>query len=348
MAQQKACVLLEKFGAFAVQKIDIPKPAPGDILVKVMATALNPVDWKTQKYGVFQDTYPALLGVDVAGVVEQVGEGVTAFKKGDRVFHEATFQNKHAPAINEQAGFQEYTTVPAEIAAKIPDNISFEQAASIPLGIFTAAISFYNPIGQNGAGLTPPWEPAGEGKYKGQGILIFGGSSSVGQYAIQLASLSGFSPIAVTASAHNSGLVKSLGATHFIDRKADVAAEAAKIFTTPLSIVFDAISEGTQEAAWKALAPGGTLILMIPAEEAIKSGEDGKTAFVAFGMAHVHRDLGRSLFSKLPDLLQAGKVKPNAVEVLPGGLAGIEAGLKRMSENKVSGVKLVVRPPETP
>jgi NADPH:quinone reductase-like Zn-dependent oxidoreductase len=101
--------------------------------------------------------------------------------------------------VNEQAGFQEYTTVPAEIAAKvvlwliihslpsyralqIPDNVSFDQAASIPLGICTAAISFYNPVGSSGTGLTPPWEPTGEGKYKGQGILIFGGSSSVGQY----------------------------------------------------------------------------------------------------------------------------------------------------------------------
>jgi NADPH:quinone reductase-like Zn-dependent oxidoreductase len=115
-------------------------------------------------------------------------------------FHEATFINKQAPSVNELAGFQEYTRVPAEIAAKvvlwwliipslpsycalqIPDNVSFDQAASIPLGICTAAMGFYSPVDSSGAGLTPPWEPTGEGKYKGQGILIFGGSSSVGQY----------------------------------------------------------------------------------------------------------------------------------------------------------------------
>jgi NADPH:quinone reductase-like Zn-dependent oxidoreductase len=129
-----------------------------------------------------------------------------------------------------------------------------------------------------------------------------------------LARLSGFSPIAVTASPHNSELVKSMGATHFIDRRADVAAEAAKLFTTPPSIVFDAISEDTQEAAWKVLAPGGTLILVLPAGPAIKPGEDGKTAFTAMGMIHIYRyrGLGRNLFSKLPELLQAGKIKVSA------------------------------------
>ena len=98
------------------------------------------------------------------------------------------------------ATFQQYTTVPAEIVAKvshgqlststgthhflqIPDNISFDEAASIPLGLATGAVGLYHPIEKNGAGFTAPWE-GGEGKYPGQGILIFGGSSSVGQYSM--------------------------------------------------------------------------------------------------------------------------------------------------------------------
>ena len=82
---QKALLLDAKFGKFVVNTIPVPKPGPGEILVKVKAAALNPVDWKVQKYGIFVEKYPAILGTDVAGDVEELGEGVTDFKKGDRV-----------------------------------------------------------------------------------------------------------------------------------------------------------------------------------------------------------------------------------------------------------------------
>ena len=82
---QKALLLDAKFGKFVVDTIPVPKPGPGEILVKVKAAALNPVDWKVQKYGIFVEKYPAILGTDVAGDVEELGEGVTDFKKGDRV-----------------------------------------------------------------------------------------------------------------------------------------------------------------------------------------------------------------------------------------------------------------------
>ena len=83
---QTALLLDEKFGKFVLKTIPVPKPGPGDILVKVQAAALNPVDWKAQKYGIFAQEYPALLGTDIAGDVEELGEGVTDFKKGDRVW----------------------------------------------------------------------------------------------------------------------------------------------------------------------------------------------------------------------------------------------------------------------
>ena len=83
---QTALLLDQKFGKFGLKAIPVPKPGPGDILVKVQAAALNPVDWKAQKYGIFVQEYPALLGTDIAGDVEELGEGVTDFKKGDRVW----------------------------------------------------------------------------------------------------------------------------------------------------------------------------------------------------------------------------------------------------------------------
>ena len=84
-AKQKSLLLLEKQGAFAVQETDIPKPGPGELLVEIHATALNPVDWKIHVYGFFIQDFPAVLGTDSAGVVKDVGEGVTGFEVGDKV-----------------------------------------------------------------------------------------------------------------------------------------------------------------------------------------------------------------------------------------------------------------------
>jgi NADPH:quinone reductase-like Zn-dependent oxidoreductase len=82
---QKALILPKKFGKLVVDIISVPKPGPGEILVRVHAAALNPVDWKVHKYGLFIQTFPSILGTDVAGVIEEVGEGVTDLKQGDRV-----------------------------------------------------------------------------------------------------------------------------------------------------------------------------------------------------------------------------------------------------------------------
>lgn len=83
---QKALFLTEKFGKFSVGTTTIPRPGPGEILIKVHSAALNPVDWKIQKYGIFIEEFPTILGTDIAGDVEEVGEGVVDFQKGDRVY----------------------------------------------------------------------------------------------------------------------------------------------------------------------------------------------------------------------------------------------------------------------
>ena len=82
---QKALILDAKFGKFIVDSAQVPKPGSGEILIKVKATAINPVDWKIQKYGLLVEKFPAIIGADIAGDVEEIGEGVTEFQKGDRV-----------------------------------------------------------------------------------------------------------------------------------------------------------------------------------------------------------------------------------------------------------------------
>ncbi|KAI0760987.1 GroES-like protein [Trametes elegans] len=346
---QKALILPEKQGQWKVSDFPVPTPGPKDVLAKVVATALNPVDWKIQTYGYFVTDYPFVGGTDAAGVVEEVGAEVTNVAKGDKIFFQGWFSN-------DKATFQQYTIVPAEITAKIPDNISFEQAASIPLGLATVVTGTYNHNPQaKTISIAAPWE-GGAGKYAGKPAFIVGGSSSVGQYAIQVAKLSGFSPIITTASLRNEELLKSLGATHVIDRSLSsdaILAELPKLTQgKPIEFVYDAISLADTEAlAYDALAPGGSLLLVLP--DVIPAGKkkegDNKKVITVFGSVHSpeNREVGVKLYSHLTEWLAKGVIVPNRVEVLPNGLAGIPEGLERLKQNKVSGTKLVAHPQET-
>ncbi|KII89422.1 hypothetical protein PLICRDRAFT_53851 [Plicaturopsis crispa FD-325 SS-3] len=345
-AQQKALFLESKGGQFEVGSRDIPRPGPGEILVKVLATGLNPVDWKIQAFGLFYNDYPAVIGSDSAGEVEEVGEGVTGFKKGDRVVHEGDFNSDYAT-------FQQYTRVPVEIVAKLPDNISFEQAASIPVALTTAAIGLYNSKASGtGLGLEHPWEKSGLDKYSCQAIFIAGGSSSVGQFAVQLAKLSGFSPIITTAAPKHVALLTTLGATDVIDRHlsaANIVASVAKIAGGPVQVCFDAIaSPESHQLVYDVVAPSGSIATVSPTKSA---QQEGSSVFEANIWGSVHPEAGRalgvSLYGRLGALLSEGAIKPNEVEVLTDGLRGIPSGLERIKAGKVSGLKLVARPQET-
>jgi NADPH:quinone reductase-like Zn-dependent oxidoreductase len=187
--------------------------------------------------------------------------------------------------------------------------------------------------------------------------------------ALQLAKLSGFSPIITTSSPSNYGLLKSLGATHTLDRNAlgSLGAEVAKITSEPVLYAYDAWSSAeTQQALYDLLAANGGLVLVLP--KAVKEVADKNiTIRNAYGSVHrpANRQLGVSLFGALEGLLANGTIKvevfltspvtsadcsipqPNPIEILPNGLEGIIDGLARMAADKVSGKKLIAKPQET-
>ncbi|KAG6827872.1 hypothetical protein H0H92_010141 [Tricholoma furcatifolium] len=340
---QKALVLDSKFGQFTLRERDVPKPGSGQLLVRIEAAALNPVDWKIQKYGIFIEEYPAIIGTDIAGVVEQIGDGVTGYAKGDRV----VFQGAWA---DDYAGFQQYALTNVVTTAKIPSQLSFDEVASIPVAAAAAVAGLYLPQ-PHGAGLTHPFDASTRGKYAGKPLVVLGGATSVGQFAIQVGKLSGFSPIITTASAskHDTYL-KSLGATHILDRHLSstaLAAEIQKITTAPLEIVFDAVSlADTQATGYSLLANDGSLVTVLPPTVKV---EEGKHVFGVLGIwtFEYSKDLGAKFYGSLGKLLETGEIKPNRVEVVSGGLGGIVDALKRLELDQVSGVKLVVHPQET-
>ncbi|KAF7982409.1 hypothetical protein HWV62_28517 [Athelia sp. TMB] len=337
---QKALTLPAAFAQLTLESIPVPTPGPGAILVRNAAVGLNPSDWKLQKspMGKAFLTFPgAVLGLDFAGVVESVGEGVTTFKKGDRVVAQGNWSDSKTGA------FQQYSIATAQYTTKIPENISFDAAATLPLTLMTAATGLYQK-GALGAGLRAPWEENGRGHYKGTSILIIAGGSCVGGYAIQLAKMSGFGPIYTTASLKHTEYLTTLGATHVLDRAQPIPESLS------FPVIFDAVSTpDVQRAAAAALAPGGTLVLMrAPPEDFAQALKEGALTKVVFGSPFhpANTATGEGVFGNLEKWLEDGDIMPSRFEVVPGGLGGIVGGLEKLEKGEVSGCKLVVRPGE--
>jgi NADPH:quinone reductase-like Zn-dependent oxidoreductase len=120
-------------GPEVLELVDLPKPEPGptEVLVRVSAAGVNPVDWKTRARGGFLGSPPFTVGADVAGVVEQLGPGVTRFAVGDRVFGMPRFPQ-------EAAGYAEYVTAPSRQLARTPQRLSDVEAAALPMASLTA------------------------------------------------------------------------------------------------------------------------------------------------------------------------------------------------------------------
>ncbi len=198
-------MVISRFGGpdvFELQERERPKPGPGQVLVRVVASGTNPVDAKIRQAGSWaQIPLPAVLGYDVSGVVEELGPGVTEFSAGDEVFYTPEiFGNPHG-------SYAEYTVASASIVARKPANLSHVEAAGIPLAGGTAWEAVVRRLN-----IRP-----------GETILIHGGAGGVGSFAIQFAKAAGARVIA-TASKANHSVLHELGADVAIDyRDADAA-----------------------------------------------------------------------------------------------------------------------------
>ncbi len=215
----KAAWLPEKGARLSIDSAEAYEPGAGEILVKNKAVAMNPIDFKVQDYGAFVESWPTILGCDLAGVIAAVGKDVGDFKVGQRVLAHPLALETKKPA---NASFQNYSIVLAAATAPIPDTMSFEAATVLPLSLSTAASGLYQSDYLNLP--LPTHNPQSTGKT----LLVWGGSSSVGCSVIQLAVASGVEVVA-TASKRNFDLVKKMGAKEVFD------------YTTP-SIVGDLVA----------------------------------------------------------------------------------------------------------
>lgn len=189
-----------------------PTPGPGQVVVRVRAVAVNPVDAITGPFRRLVTPwmrYPTVIGSDVAGEIAAVGDGVTRFQVGDRVVGYAAGQERLRNS-SEEGGFQRYVTVLERVCAELPATVTFEQAAVLPLAVSTAAAGLYE-IDQLALPL-PTTSPSPRGEV----VLVWGASTSVGSNAVQLARASGYTVIA-TAGRRNHDVVRTLGAEAVFD-----------------------------------------------------------------------------------------------------------------------------------
>ncbi|KAE8374909.1 chaperonin 10-like protein [Aspergillus bertholletiae] len=348
MTTQKAIIVTSaKQGSLVTDRL-IPALRDDYILVKTVAVALNPTDWK-HIAGIAPPG--SQIGCDYAGIVEEVGKAVQkTFKKGDRVCGFVHGGNAVQP---EDGSFAEYIVAKGDIQMRIPDNLSFQEAATLGVGITTVGQSLYQSLK-----LALPSEPIKEPVP----ILIYGGSTATGTLAIQFAKLSGYT-VLTTCSPHNFDLVKRLGADAVFDYKdPNSAAEVRKYTNNSLKLVLDTISlQASAEYCEQAMSTDGgdygVLFAISIDRENINTrvtlgytaiGEQFNLGEMSFPASMEDKIFASEFCTLAEKLLADGKIKVHPPKVNPGGLQGVLEGLELLKENKVSGEKLVYNVAETP
>jgi NADPH:quinone reductase-like Zn-dependent oxidoreductase len=368
-----AAWLVARSDVLQVGAAPYPAPGPGEIVVRNRAVAVNPVDWIVPYLGGTLPMFPWIkrpfvLGSDLAGDVAAVGDGVGEVKVGDRVLAMAAGAARQRSRSAEGA-FQAYTIVLPRLTTVIPDEMTYAEAAVIPLGLTTAACGLFQhdllALELPGAAPTP----------RDQWLVICGGATSVGGNAIQLAVAAGYSVVA-TASPKNFGYVTSLGAAQVFDYRnpslvADIVAalrgrQVAGAFAIGAGSAVDCLDilagcEGrkfvancSSDLSLEAMATGrrislGPLLKALPA--LLRSGSEARRKSRRYGIearffdasSVIDNEIGPAIYRDfLGPALAAGRFRPvPPPRVVGHGLEAIQAAFD-IQRAGVSAAKIVV------
>lgn len=278
-------MLIRRFGGpevFEPAELPAPAPAAGEVLVRVRASSVNPLDCKLRRNGpAIAPPLPAVLHGDVAGVVEALGEGVTAFVRGDAVYGCAGGVGRNGGAL------AEFMCCDAALLAPMPRNLDFAEAAALPLVTITA------------------WEGLYERAclQSGERVLVIGGTGGVGHVAVQLAALAGAEVTATVADTRKAQRVRELGAAQAIVRGPQPIAEAAMAACggEGFDLVFDAVGGKLIEQALGAARIGGRVVTIQAQAE------------VSLAQAHLRNLTLHAEFMLVPLLTGHGRARQGAI-----------------------------------
>ncbi|KAI9776216.1 MAG: hypothetical protein M1839_000537 [Geoglossum umbratile] len=320
MAAMKALVVEAVGKPIALIERPVPVPEEGEVLIKVTVVGLNPYDHRVRDWGLYvEGRLPVVLGNDIAGVVEQLGPGVTAdFKPGDHIFG----QTNYLKGTSDQNGLQEYALLDAYTAAKIPSNLTDDDGASLVCNIVASFWAIFGAHGLNLAFPFPGQKPTID--YSSQTIVIIGAGSNCGKYAVQSCALAGFGTIVTTASkAKNESDLLSYGATHVLDRHApDIDAQIRAVVGDDLIYAFDAVNvDHTLGVSVLSSTKRGTLACIVPGKaDETKIGEKkaGYEDKFIQGQSHNQPALGAAFWKNLPRWMEQGKIRATGWDVIEG------------------------------
>jgi len=335
MATQKALVLTAAGQDFAkhlsVLAQPILAPAADEVQVRIIATAVNPVDWKRAMYGFLVEKLPTVLGCDLAGVVSAVGSAVKTHKVGDAVW-------AYTRLFTTRSGsFAEYAVIPADMARRFtPDKpLSFAQASTLGVAVTTSSDGLHFKMGlrlPGESGTDQPW------------IAVYGGASAVGQAALQWLQHARYTNVIAVASAQHGALLTALGAAKVIDYTAggDIAAKLRDAAGGHLQYAYDAIGGDTAELCAAALAAGGKVVTT---GQGYKSTRTDIGKFLVEIGANYDKPAERAAWAKayasLEPLVANGSWKATQLQ-LYSGLDQIVQACVDQAQNKFRGAKPVV------
>lgn len=362
-ANTAAYVVITPQKHIEVKEAPYTKPAPNQVVIRNRAVAVNPVDWMLPIFGAFGWLkWPFVLGYDSAGEVVEIGSSVTRFKTGDRVLGLAVGQDEKINSST-QSSFQLYTVLLEDLTCSIPDNLSYEAASVLPLGLATAACGLFQKDQLNLQLPTMAPEPTGKT------LLIWGGSTSVGTNAIQLAVAAGYEVFA-TCSPRNFELCKSLGAAQCFDYSSpSVRADIIRAYKGKKTAGALTMGNGAAEAAFDILhhCTGDKFIAMAsypaPANKpkhfvvpqtifnflswtvatTIKSKSRGIGWKFIFGISLMYNEVGKAVFADFLDqALEKGayQCKPDPM-VVGDGLEKLQEAFD-IQKKGVSAKKVVL------
>ncbi len=317
-----------------IEAVETPIPGPDDVLVRNRAIAINPVDWILQETPIFPWlAYPAILGSDVAGEVVAVGSRVRRFKVGDRVLGQSVGATTNRPA---HGAFQTHTLILENMASPLPKALSFVEAAVLPLGLGTAACGLFEDDHLALRYPTRAAEPTGET------ILVWGGSSSVGCNAIQLAVAAGYRCV-TTVSPHNAALLEELGAGAVFDHADPEVVDDVVRALEGTAFAGALHATGNMHQCFDVVSRIGGRKFVSTTLPAPEDGPAGVETKLIFGTSLKDTGVSRAIYADfLPDALAAGRYRcaPPA-RVIGKGLESLQSALDEQKRG-VSGAKIVV------
>ncbi|KAL9097395.1 MAG: hypothetical protein Q9165_000290 [Trypethelium subeluteriae] len=342
MSNQAAWIKEEKAN-LVIDTAELPTPEPTELLVKNAAIGLNPIEAKIQTLSLMPIPYPNVLGLSFAGTVEKVGSAVTTFKPGDRV----AVQRSSAMRMKPTSGaYQKYVIADSWTSSKLEDNTTFAAGAATITNLATAAVALGiclkldrpKPAGPN---------PANKAKK----VLIYGGSSSVGGFAINFAISAGYTVI-TTSSPTNAAAVTSLQPAKVVDHTQPAETIVAELKAAgPYDAIFDTIGLPTVTTIiGQVLAEkGGEYYTTIPPfgpPDLPASVQRRMESYPSIMERPENKEFREWFYGSLGQYLDTGRaadklLAPEKIEKIAGGLEGLQGALNKLDKG-VSGKKLVV------